>query len=332
MTREADDVLMAQAVDFRIRLDSGRATPADHRACDAWRGGSEAHERAWQAVEQRWNACTEALRTAARQLPDHNDAVKEILTLPNRSRRMALAAVATTLGAAAAAALGERRMPIASLAADYATGTGERRTWRLADGSSLMLDARSSADVRIGAEHRQLTLCGGQASLDIVPGVGRFTAATGQCMVEAPAQASRLFALRRTPRRTLVVAARGDVAVDAGGGARLMLAQGQGCWVEEGRISMLDASQANAELAWRSGRLEVLDQPLAAVVDALRKYRVGYIRLDPDAARMRVQSVLPLDDTDLALDSLAQALPLAIERYGSWLAIVRLREEKRNKT
>lgn len=325
MTPEMDRALLARAADFRVLLDSGRATAADRQACAAWRMQSEAHEQAWMALERRLAACTESLRLLAGQSPGQGKTVKDVLTLPNRSRRIALLALAGAAGTLAAGVVADRWTPLAALAAAYSTGTGERRSWRLAEGSTLTLDARSSADVELEPARRMLVLRAGQAMLDATAGAP-FVARSSQCRAELPAQTAGGFMIRCADGRTLLVAMKGDLAVQPAEGERFVLAQGRGCWVEGGRVTLLDAMQAAAETAWRGGRLEVLDQPLAVVVDALRNYRPGYIRVSDQAARLRVQGVFSLDDPESALHALAETLPLQVRRYGPWLVDIRPRE------
>ncbi|MCS5514721.1 hypothetical protein NWF32_01095 [Pseudomonas qingdaonensis] len=68
--------------------------------------------------------------------------------------------------------------------------------------------------------------------------------------------------------------------------------------------------------AWMEGRLEVDDASLGSVIDALRPYRYGVLRVSPAAAQLRVFGVFPLDDSDRALQSLAQVLPISVEAFG----------------
>ena len=67
------------------------------------------------------------------------------------------------------------------------------------------------------------------------------------------------------------------------------------------------------------------DQSLDQVVDALRPYRAGFMRISPAAGRLRVLGAFPLDDPDRVLESLAQTLPIRLTRYGGWLVSIDLR-------
>jgi transmembrane sensor len=60
------------------------------------------------------------------------------------------------------------------------------------------------------------------------------------------------------------------------------------------------------------------------VVDALRPYRRGIIRITPAAARLRVLGAFPLDDTSRALESLRQTLPIDVSSLGGWFVSIDL--------
>src|SRR5690606_9848795 len=78
--------------------------------------------------------------------------------------------------------------------------------------------------------------------------------------------------------------------------------------------------------AWRHGMLIVRDEPLGRVVDALRSYRRGVLRISPEAARLRVLGAYPLDDADAVLQALEQTLPISVRRIGEWLVLVDLKK------
>jgi transmembrane sensor len=91
-----------------------------------------------------------------------------------------------------------------------------------------------------------------------------------------------------------------------------------------------DAALADAA-AWHDGMLVVHDEPLGAVVDALRPYRRGIIRITPEAARLRVLGAFPLDDIPRTLESLRQTLPISISAVGGWFVSIDLRDPRAEK-
>ena len=73
---------------------------------------------------------------------------------------------------------------------------------------------------------------------------------------------------------------------------------------------------------WRDGRVDIRDEPLGLLIDALRPYGRGVLRISPQAAALRVYGVYPLDNAEQTLQSLAQTFPLRIRRYGPWLTLI----------
>ncbi len=76
--------------------------------------------------------------------------------------------------------------------------------------------------------------------------------------------------------------------------------------------------------AWQRHQLVLNDRPLAEVLDELARHRPG--RIHYDAAQIegiRVSAVLPLDDTDRALQLLLDNFPtLRIRTITPWLVLV----------
>jgi len=327
-----DDSILARAVAFMIELDSGLASAQARQACDAWRKSAPEHEQAWQAVEQRLSRCSSELRKLAHPLAAGEHDLREILTQRQRSRRVLLGLPIALAGAAAGSSIAlDRVTPVSLLLTGYSSGTGRRSTHMLPDGSTMLLDARSGADFTADSV-RHLQLRAGQALISPASGATPFRASTAHCTVHPQGAERRAFMLRHTSTATLAVALEQPLSIRRGAEPAFPLEQGLGCWIRPDGIQVLSREHASAEAAWRHGHLEILDQSLASVIDALRAYRYGYLRLSPRAADLRVQGVLPLDDTDAALDTLAEILPLRLERRTRWYVSIDLRPPKRNKT
>jgi transmembrane sensor len=69
----------------------------------------------------------------------------------------------------------------------------------------------------------------------------------------------------------------------------------------------------------------VHDRPLQDVVDALRPYQPGVLRISLQAARLRVTGSFPLDDSERTLAALARSLPIAVQRRTGWWVSIDLR-------
>lgn len=108
---------------------------------------------------------------------------------------------------------------------------------------------------------------------------------------------------------------------------------GQQLHLETGRAASFTATRIDPQTPtsrsqpdWLAGRVELHDEPLSALVEALRPYQTGMLRISPEAARVRVFGVFPLDNTAHTLNTLAQTLPIKITRYGPWLTLIDVRQ------
>ena len=147
------------AIEWIVRLHSGRASAGDRQAFAAWRAGDPGHENAALAAERLWAQIGEAGRP-----------LLEGTGLGERrpTRRRLLQA-----GLAAAAAAGGLAWLPRYPRASFATTTGELATVALQPGVTAVLDARTG--LRAEGEGR-VALLGGRALL--VTAAGRPAAVT----------------------------------------------------------------------------------------------------------------------------------------------------------
>jgi transmembrane sensor len=94
--------------------------------------------------------------------------------------------------------------------------------------------------------------------------------------------------------------------------------------MQAGRVQDVSTSRIDPS-AWSTGVLEVHDQPLADVLDALRPYTPAILRASPEAARVGVYGVYPLDRPMEVLQALVDTLPLRVRRWGDWVVYVDVR-------
>ncbi len=233
--------------------------------------------------------------------------------------------LATSLGLGPGAGLGWGPDTVAAWLADHRTRVGEQRTEILADGSRLVLGGASAVDVQFGATRRDVTLLRGEVLVDVAGDPARPFA------VDSPAGSvvalGTRFLVRREAEATEVTMLESRAAVLRAGarGPDLVLEPGQRIRLDaSGSRRLADIDPVAIEQAFRRQRLVVQDQPLAAVLDRLGNERPGLLRHDlGNLAGTRVTAVLPLDDTDQALQLLNESFPLLrIRRFGTWLVLV----------
>lgn len=312
------DALTREAIAWRVLLDSGDVEEADRQRFQAWLGEHPGHQDAWKRVSDALAKTLSPLRHQADGHPAAARAWREVIERPPRRRfiRGALAFAGVGIGGGW---LLSRVAPFDALGADFASGTGQRCRFTLDDGSVLQLNACSSVDRAADAGTRGLRLKRGEMLLSAQPGAKPFSVYSDALKV---CNSGGRFMLRKEASRTLVVALEQPLTVEPGQGVTpFTLSPGDGAYVHEGSVTPY-TGDATALAAWQHGRLEVDNQPLAQVIEALRAYRHGYIRLSPAAAQLPVLGVFPLDDTDRTLDLLAATLRIRVTRYGSLLVLI----------
>ena len=312
------------AIGWLVLLRSGEATAADQTAFTEWLHGDPARSAAWQRLAGPVDGAFAAARALNQRVPGQADTIAQALadaaTHAQRRRRMLRGALALGGVGLGTGLLAQRFTPLQDALADLRTGTGERRRFALADGSTLLLNARQGFRSRAVLPVR---LRSGECIASVQPDTLRpFVALCQHGSVHVPpGAAATRFLLRQEADRSLAVALQGSVELapaDAPG-ARQPLAPGQAAWMTPTSTTPAPEAAPTAT-AWQQGLFVVNDRPLGEVVAALRPYRHGLLRIAPEAARLRVHGSYPLDDTDRALAIIADTLPVAVHVYrGRWL-------------
>ncbi|MGN6318584.1 FecR family protein [Trinickia sp.] len=305
---------ISAAIRWMVLLRSGDATERDRQHFDAWRKADPAHAKALAHVEASLGAL---LPPTPAGVPRR--AVGDA-KLPAPSRRK-LVRGALSFGAIAlgAGAIVDRLTPIGQWTADIHTNTGERKETMLADGSTVTLGARSALDLAYNNEARGLVLRNGAALVRVANRDARpFVVRNGNRRVRAHAGS---FSVRTEGQWLHVAALDTPLQISVAGGDAMTLAPGRTARAGRQRIEPLRESAA-FETSWTSGQLQVDEMPLGVVVERLRPYFPGVIRVADDAASLPVTGVLPLDQPVRALDALAHTLPLQISRYAGYLVLV----------
>lgn len=304
-----------QAIEWMVRLRSGNADPRLERQLQAWLNRDPAHADAWARLQRGLGAPYDNLR----RMPGAAD-----LLLPQQGSRRQLLRGLAGLGLLGGGLwLTASSSPARDLLADLRTGTGERRDFHLEDGSRLSLNAGSSVDLAFDGRQRLILLRRGELVVQVAPDAqrplivrteqGEVRALGTRFLVSQEEHATRVVVLEHRVRASL--ARQSDWRE---------LEEGDAALLAEDGIHPLRDQAGRAD--WLNGRLSVTDEPLAAVIDALRPYLPGYVRVEPRARHLRVQGVFPLDQPSRALAALGETLPVEVRRFGPWLTLISLRE------
>lgn len=311
MAANRPDAIAEQAIDWMVQLRSGTMGERQHRRMAAWLAQDTRHRQAWEHL-QNLLGDTRHLRAIGARHPGLAGDARALLLQPRR-RTLLRSLLAASIALGGGLALLDRRTPLRGLSADLRTATGQRRGFDLPDGSRVVLNARSAVDLAFDDRHRRLRLRQGELLVQVAKDAARpFLVESAEGTVRA---LGTRFAMRQETGSTMVAVVRHSVEIIARSGARAVLGAPHTARLWPARIEYTGRS-AEQEADWSNGRLSVIDVPLAEVIERLRPYRRGLLRLAPEAAALRVQGVFPLDASDRALLALSETLPIRLKQHG----------------
>ena len=328
MTARTLDPVAEQAIDWMVELNARTPDSVLLQRLEHWLRQDPAHQQAWDRLQQRLGTSCAALRELERHAGGQANGTRRLLLQPTRSRREVLRSLAGLglLGSGLWASWGSDT--VQNRLAELHTASGERRTITLADGSRLSLNSASAVDLRFDGRQRLVLLRRGELLIQVAADPlrplrvktahGQVQALGTRFLVSQETHATRVVVLEHSVRASLADDRHED------------LLQGQAALLSATGIERLNTDQ-RYRAAWLEGKLEVLDVPLHAVIDALRPYQPGYLRIAPEIQGLRVQGVFPLDQPQKALSALAETLPIRVERYGPWLTLISPQTPVKNK-
>lgn len=312
------DAALEAAIDWMVQMRSGTMTEAQRRRFDDWRAADSLHHAAWAQVS---GALANAFEPLRRSSSAHM-ADAALRVRPQR-RKVLRNALGVLIAAGAGAAIVNRQIPLVTLTANLRTGTGERKTFVLPDGSDVTLNARSAVNVAYGGGERRIHLqAGALFARAMQDATAPFVASTADGQART---AGAHFMLAREAEGSSVAVVERSVDIVNAAGSRATVAAGMGLRFTRQSIAAPLAQLADLA-AWRAGMFVARDVSLGDVIDAMRPYRRGLVRVSEAAARLRVLGAFSLDDTDGMLVSLAQTLPITVRRFSALLVMVETRE------
>jgi transmembrane sensor len=194
-----------------------------------------------------------------------------------RSRRAAVALAAVVLLAVAAVIFLDRGNN-----GLYTTGIGEQRTVQLLDGSTVELNARSTIQIRLTAEQRDVTLLDGQALFRVAKDKRRpFVVRAGDAQVRA---VGTEFDVYKKQAATVVTVVEGRVEtyddLNSPGTAAIVLSAGEQLTVLPHVVTKPTRTDTAVATAWLQKRLIFEETPLSDVAEEFNRYNRRPLTID----------------------------------------------------
>ena len=304
------------AAQWLVRLRDGALSAAEQQAFDAWRDSHPAHREAWRRAELVCQAMA-IVPPALRQQQ------------PQEQRRRTVKQLAMLIACAAPPLLLASHSPWwESWRAGVSTGTGEIRHMPLPDGSRLAMNTATAIDVAFDDTTRLIVLHAGEIHLRSAPDPA--TVARPLMVRSANGSVRALgtrFAVREESGlfspRTQVCVTQGAVEIVPSQAHQAARTIGSG-WqtsFDANAVAGVAAAPAGSE-AWLQGVLIAERTPLGEVLAQLARYRQGVVRCDPAVARLPVDGIFQLNDTDRILALLQVSLPIRVSlRTPYWVSV-----------
>jgi len=312
---ESEDNIAEQAITWFVRMRAENVAEDARAEFRNWLDSSPAHSRAFESVAAFW------------EHPDFTQVLHEmpVSVLKHRpqasQRNYVRSAVLAFAACAALIAIIYRPSAFTCLQADFCTAVGEVKSVQLSDGSRITLNSNSAISVNINTDMRQVTLAHGEAFFDVRRDLRRPFQVDGNYSVVRVL--GTRFNVREDERSDTVTVVSGIVEVGQDGKRPLLLRANDRIIVGNQQTSTIQQVSSIATSAWVKGSLLFDNVPLQAVVSEISRYRRGTIIFNNDRLKnLQVSGRFDMNDTDKALQSLEQTLPIRLYRITPWLVIV----------
>jgi transmembrane sensor len=206
--------------------------------------------------------------------------------------------------------------------ADYTTVPGQQRNVILADGSEIIMNTDTAISVDYSEQHRQIILHDGEAYFKVAPDANRpFEVQTRSGQVRA---LGTEFNIKTGQKDETVTVYQHAVKVTTENGKVIAsLPEGKQVAFSEDTLSPVTSANLQRGQAWMNQRMIFQDRPLAEVIAELNRYRSGrIIVMNDDIKTLPVTGVFATDDTNIALQTIEQSLPITVIKITEKLVLL----------
>ena len=316
----------AAANDWLVRKTAGDLDASEEARFQDWLAADARHRQAWQESWFAWEDMARLTHLAERETLQPA-ALRERLALwLQRSTAAGCGALLRPVYAVAAIAallavtiwlVAPFPSATSGFAELYSTKVAEIRDFRLPDGSTITLGAKSSAGWSTAGNTRRITLLEGEAFFAVAGDAARpFVVQAGDTEVRV---IGTQFDIHRGPGTLRVAVAAGAVQVSRVSGATddvRRLQAGQQIVVAHaqplGAVRNIDIKGAGD---WRNGRLVYEDVTLDEVIADANRYYDGEIQFAANELRgLKITASFQTTEIEQFIDTLLTVLPVKVAR------------------
>lgn len=291
-TEDARFKRLQQASEWLLRIDNPARTEDDVNEWLRWCDEDSENLAAFEAFQRDWRDL-DALKVSATVKQSVPESHRLSISRVRRRTRMVPVAVAACLALVALAVIllpHEREL---SIPRQQVAATQTNRAATLPDGSRVILSAQTSINVDFNGSKRNLELSAGEAYFKVKHDRQHpFIVHAGDISVTAVGTA---FDVRREPDGVTVTVEEGTVEIAGNVFAKNGLpttwraeAGYRLTYSSQGRTAMIASVDTSNALAWRSGELAYVWEPLGAVIEDLNRYSEHKVIIkDPAIAELR---------------------------------------------
>lgn len=313
-----------QAMAWKVRLQSGQATSADHRKFEQWVRVDPMHRQEFEQAVEIWEKLdhvppllTKELAEADIYWSQHGDGP----SADSVGWKTPWGQVISIVGSAAfMIGMFLWWQPFASVVHEsYQTAKGEQRTINLADGSTILMNTDSQLSVRLSSDERRVTLKRGEAIFTVAHDLERpFDVYVANGVIH---DIGTEFLVRQSSAKVNVAVLEGEVEVALTSTAQsreaanpTVLRRGEHLfYTAQGQLSSVKAFNEKATAAWARGKLIFVEKPLRDVLDEWSRYRSDVIQIeDPSLGALPISGAFRLDNIQGFLQALDDAFSIRV--------------------
>jgi transmembrane sensor len=328
MDKTMDEKTLHAAADWWTRLRDPNGAAETVEQWLEWTGADERNLAAFEHVTEFGNRLGTIDDLTRQQFVREFARPAVVLPAVAPRRWFPLAAAASAVLALVGGYLGWTRFGANAVPQVYVSAVAQNRNITLPDGSTVALGGASTLTTRFSHGERRVELGGGEAFFQVLHNTQRpFIVNAGNVSIRDVGTA---FDVRRTGQRVSIAVTQGRVQIADNAGVSGSNATGSLEAVAGQLVSYDPATSAMSigsitpeqATAWRSDRLEFVNEPLGVVIANVNRYSARPVHIaDADLEALTFTGTIKTGAIDSWVGALPQIFPLRISEDASQVTL-----------